>query len=238
MDAPGEIKQKEFWNDWVNRSFAWENNRDNVRRGLYVMSEVAKRAKPGLKILDVGCGSGWLSRELAQYGSVTATDLSARAIESLKQKHPSITWIGGDFISIDLPDDHFDIVTCLETIAHVPDQMKFARRIAKVIRRGGTLLLTTQNEYIWKRTSTLKPPKEGQIRNWPSRDRLRELFSHEFALGEIVTCAPGGDRGVPRLVNNRISRALGKRLFGELKWIHMRESWGFGCSLFMIGTRR
>ena len=202
------------------------------------MSEVAKRAKPGLNILDVGCGSGWLSRELANYGTVTATDLSGKVIEDLKQKYPAVKWIGGDFLSINLPDDYFDIVACLETIAHVPDQMRFAQRIAKVLRRGGTLLLTTQNEYTWSRTSSLKPPREGQIRNWPSRDRLRELFSNEFALDEIITCAPGGDRGLPRLVNNRIARALGKRLFGEMKWVKMRESWGFGCSLFLIGTRR
>ena len=104
-----------------------------------------------LKILDVGCGSGWLARELKKYGEVTATDLSSKAIQELENRFSDIEWIAGDFLTIELPEGGYDIVTCLETIAHVPDQKAFAKRISKVTRTGGLLLLTTQNEYVWSR---------------------------------------------------------------------------------------
>jgi SAM-dependent methyltransferase len=168
---------------------------------------------------------------------VTATDYACKAIEILKRDYPEINWSGGDFLSLDFPENHYDIVTCVETIAHVPDQAAFAQKIANSLRRGGTLLLTTQNEYIWSRTRSLAPPGEGQIRNWPTRDRLLELFSPRFKIEELRTCAPGGDRGLPRLLNNRISRAVGRGLFGQARWLTIWESMGFGRSLFLVGTR-
>lgn len=195
------------------------------------MAEVAKRGKSDPKILDVGCGSGWLARELKQYGQVTATDLSQKVINDLQRKEPGIEWIG-DFLSVTLPENYYDIVICLETIAHVPDQEAFVQHMARVIQPGGTVLLTSQNEYVWLRTSSLQPPEEGQIRNWPSRDRLRELFTPYFSIEKIVTCAPGGDRGLPRLINNRVSNALGSRFFGQTKWVELCESWGWGVVFF------
>jgi 2-polyprenyl-3-methyl-5-hydroxy-6-metoxy-1,4-benzoquinol methylase len=228
--------QKQFWDHWVGQSFEFEKNPDNARRKIYVLNEV-KKQESNLKILDIGCGSGWLSRELAKYGEVTATDLASKAMELLQGRFPGIQWIGGDFLSIELPANHYHLVTCLETIAHVPDQKAFAERIAQVTRPGGTLLLTTQNETIWNRTSWLKPPGEGQIRNWPTKNRLKELFEPHFTIEKIVTCAPGGDKGWPRLFNNKVATKFGRTLFGQERWVRLLEKWGLGRSLFLVGKR-
>jgi hypothetical protein len=138
---------------------------------------------------------------------------------------------------VDLPEGRFDIVTSLETIAHVYDQQAFATRIARLARLGGTLLLTTQNEYVWNRTSWLSPRAPGQIRNWPSRGRLVELFEPSFVIEAIQTCAPGGDRGILRVINSRIAASVAERLFGKESWQRMRECWGLGRSLVLIATR-
>jgi 2-polyprenyl-3-methyl-5-hydroxy-6-metoxy-1,4-benzoquinol methylase len=237
MTASFDSSNVEFWDKWVKESFDYSDNPDNVRRKLYVLKEVEKRKQPGLKILDVGCGNGWLSRELKQFGEVTATDFSSAAMLKLQKRYPDIRWIGGDFLSIEISNNYYDLVTCLETIAHVPDQESFARRIAQVLRPGGTLLLTTQNAYIWNRTSWLKPPGEGQIRNWPSRKRLLELFGPYFKIGKILTCAPGGDRGFPWMLNNKVASKIGRTLLGLEKWMTMLEFLGLGRSLFVMGQR-
>jgi 2-polyprenyl-3-methyl-5-hydroxy-6-metoxy-1,4-benzoquinol methylase len=237
VKLPSALEQAKFWNDWVSRSFEWEENPDNARRGFYVLREVAKNERPGLKILDVGCGSGWLSRMLQKHGEVTATDFAFKTIDTLKQQYPEIKWIAGDFVEVDLPESHFDIVACLETIAHVPDQEAFADRIARVLRPDGLLLLTTQNEYVWSRTSSLKPPGEGQIRNWPSQERLKCLFAASFSIEKLFTCAPGGDRGLPWVFNNRVSIRFWSRLIGEKPYIRIRESLGLGRSLVLVGRR-
>lgn len=230
--------QCRFWDSWVGQSYEWEDGPDNRRRAAHVLREVARLPGRNHRILDVGCGSGWLARQLAEYGSVTATDLSAKTIEDLRSRYEGIDWISGDFLTLDFPMGHYDVVTCLETIAHVPDQEAFARRIAEVIRPGGLLLLTTQNGYIWSRTCSLQPRGEGQIRNWPSRKRLRDLFTREFEIRPLRSCAPGGDRGLPWIVNNRISNAVGRNVFGGEVWTALRESIGVGKSLVLRGERK
>lgn len=237
-DIPPLSKQKKYWDDWVGRSFTWEDYAPNKRKLVYILEEVNKCHRKDMKILDVGCGSGWLARELQRFGEVTAVDLSAKAIQELQTKFAGIKWIAADILSTEFSETQYDVVTCLEAIAHVPDQEAFGHRLAQVTRPGGILLLTTQNEYIWSRTSWLGPPEEGQIRNWPSRERLIQLLGSYFSIEKIATCAPGGDRGMPRLVNNRLANAVGRLLLSEEKWNRLRESYGFGQSLFLVGKRR
>jgi SAM-dependent methyltransferase len=235
---PAAHEQSRYWNDWVARSKAWEGNPANRRRATIVTREVMARRKPGMRILDVGCGSGWFTLELARHGAVTGVDLASGVLARLQTDHPEVEWIGGDFLSLELPERAFDVVTSLETIAHVSDQPAFADRISRVVKPGGTLLLTCQNDYVWRRTSWLEPKAAGQIRDWPSRRRLLDLFAPTFSILALRTCAPGGDRGLPRVVHNRLAAAVGTRLVGAEGWLELRERWGFGCSLVLIGTRR
>ncbi len=238
INKPTIDSQVKFWSKWVQRSYSWESNPDNARRGASVLEVVAALRQPGLKILDVGCGSGWLSLELAKFGKVTATDLASDILEGLQEKHKHIQWVGGDFLSLNLSEKHFDIVTSLETIAHVPDQKAFAQCIRRTLVPGGTLILTTQNEFIWSRTSWLEPAKPGQIRNWPSRARLRKLFADGFDIKSITTCAPGGNIGIPRLVNNRVSTSIAKMVVGSDRWIRIREQVGLGRSLVLVAVKK
>jgi len=235
---PAPHEQARFWSDWVVRSKAWEGNPDNRRRAAIVDREMAARRTAGMKLLDVGCGSGWFTLELARYGQATGVDLAGGMLARLQVEHPEVTWIGGDFLELDLPDAAFDVVTSLETIAHVGDQQAFARRIGRLVKPGGTLLLTCQNAYVWKRTSWLEPPAPGQIRNWPSRSRLKKLFAADFTIMALRTCAPGGDLGLPRLFNNRLADSLAVPVLGAEGWLALRERLGLGRSLLLVATRR
>lgn len=239
MDPRFSIAQQEvYWNDWVTRSRSWEANPDNARRAHHVLRTVNSHARPGAKLLEVGCGTGWMALKLARAYRVTATDLASDAMTDLRRNQPHVEWIAGDFLQIALPDAVFDVVVCMETLSHVPDQEGVAARIAAVTVPGGVLILTTQNGTIWRYDSRLQPPRPGQVRNWQTRERLRQLFAPYFSLEPIRTCAPGGDRGPLRLVHNRLVHRAANAIVGEAAWASVRERIGIGLSLVLVGVRR
>ena len=58
-----------------------------------------------IRVLEVGCGTGWLTEVLCDLGSVTAIDLSPRAIEIAQARGTDAKMIAGDFFQHDFP--HF-----------------------------------------------------------------------------------------------------------------------------------
>jgi SAM-dependent methyltransferase len=235
--VPSDEEQARYWTQWVEDSRTWEENPDNARRAECVLVAVEKAASPPARILDVGCGTGWIAMALAKRGyRVTGTDLASDAMHALERAQPDVTWIGGDFGKLDVGTG-FDVAACMETIAHVPDQGTFARKLASVLRPGGTLVLTTQNPYVWHRTSWLKPPGPGQIRNWPTVDKLRELFAPYFKIEEMRTCAPGGDAGWLRLVHNGLTRRAAELVLGRDGWRNLRERGFLGRSIVMVAKK-
>ena len=77
-----------------------------------------------LDILEVGCGTGWMSQRLSSFGKVTAIDL-ADEVQQRRLRAPQIDFIAADFMKVDLGRVAFDVVIGLETIAHVVDQAGF-----------------------------------------------------------------------------------------------------------------
>jgi SAM-dependent methyltransferase len=240
MNAPAPTieAQSQFWNDWVSKSKTWEDNPDNVRRAEGVLAAIDGFVRQSDRILDVGCGTGWLTLELAKRSrNVVGQDLASDVMSAMQQTHPGVRWIGGDILTADVGEP-FDAITCLETISHVDDQQKFADRLVDLLVPGGMLVLTSQNPYVWNRTSWLSPPAPGQLRNWPTVERLHDLFGARLALRPIETRAPGGDRGVPRLFHNRLATRLAHAALAAETWVRVREAMGLGRSFLLVGRRK
>ncbi len=232
MGHPTIDEQRRFWDSWIEESAAWEANPDNARRADIVLNLASARKHS--KILEIGSGSGWLASRLAKFGQVTAIDIGAETIDRLKPLHPHITWIGGDFLQLNLSHRDFDLIVSMETISHVADQEAFADKIAQLAAPGCDLILTTQNPIVWSRVSSLKPPRPSQLRNWPTRERLRALFGTQFVLEPVRTCAPGkGDLGFFKVIRGfrKMHRLVGNR------WWLLEERIGLGCSLVLLGKR-
>jgi SAM-dependent methyltransferase len=231
-------QQLDFWDSWIVRAESWDTNPDNLRRARYVLSALDRVLRPGHRLLDVGCGTGWMTLCIAKRSpsvSVTGLDLAPKRIERLRGDHPDVEWVAGDFARTQFAHA-FDVVVCLETIAHVPDQDAFVRHLAEVLAPGGTVILTSQNPFVWRRTSWLEPPAPGQLRNWPARSRLETLFRRHFRIERLTTCAPGGDRGTAGIMNGRVGRGVG-RVIGAARWLQLREQLGLGRSFVLVARR-
>ncbi len=108
----------------------------------------------GLSILDVGCGGGLVCEPLARLGAqVTGIDPTGDAI-AVARRHAEVQGLAIAYRTAraeDLRDsgESFDAVVCLEVIEHVPDVAAFLEVIAKLVRPGGVLVLSTLNR-TWK----------------------------------------------------------------------------------------
>jgi 2-polyprenyl-6-hydroxyphenyl methylase/3-demethylubiquinone-9 3-methyltransferase len=109
----------------------------------------------GRRVLEIGCGRGgfscWLARQVPP-PKLTAADFSASALrlaEVQAHRHglTDIHWQQDDIQQIASPDASYDTVISCETIEHVPDPVRAVRELARVLRPGGRLYLTTPNYF-------------------------------------------------------------------------------------------
>jgi ubiquinone/menaquinone biosynthesis C-methylase UbiE len=98
----------------------------------------------GARVLDVGCGTGVLTRRLAGrpgVASAVGVDLApvlldrARALCDL----PHVEFREGDATALPFGDDEFDAVVLDSTLSHVPDTERAVSEAARVLRSGGLL---------------------------------------------------------------------------------------------------
>jgi len=133
-------------NDYLRR-MPWINPAEarNVARALFcILDELQLRR--GLRLLDFGAGTCWLSIIFAELGcDVVATDVSERALqkgEQIKNENPltrnlPVTYALFDSIRIPLPDCDVDRIVCMDSFHHVADQESTLREFFRVLRPGG-----------------------------------------------------------------------------------------------------
>jgi ubiquinone/menaquinone biosynthesis C-methylase UbiE len=118
------------------------------RRRVYKRICEVSAAHRGERVLDVGCGGGYLSRLLAlavgEEGRVTGIDPSAAAIEYARRKAPgNCEFTVGVAQHLDQPDESFDLVTSTLAVHHIPRDVRAAAftQLYRVLRPGGRLLV-------------------------------------------------------------------------------------------------
>lgn len=100
-------------------------------------------------VLDVGCGTGAITEELAQStaGRVTGLDLDPAMIEFASSGASDVQWIVGDANSLPLETESFDLVLCNFLLLWTKDPGLAASEMARVVRGGGVVLATTEPDY-------------------------------------------------------------------------------------------
>ena len=126
---------KSQWDEW-NLIWRFRQDHDQFKgRQRDVAVAVAREIGRGMRILDVGCGTGWLGHELLPFGRVWGTDLSADAIADGALRYSELTLICGDFFGVELPGP-FDLVVSADAFVHMPDHEAFLRPIAGLLKPG------------------------------------------------------------------------------------------------------
>ncbi|MDF5753624.1 methyltransferase domain-containing protein [Spongiactinospora sp. TRM90649] len=118
------------------------------RRELFTRLATHARVRPGHRVLDVGCGTGYLTRVLSPVvgpeGQVTGVDPAPNMIDYAWGRAPgNCSYLVGEGQSLDLPDASFDVVMSTLAVHHMPPAARGAaiREMFRVLRPGGRLVI-------------------------------------------------------------------------------------------------
>ena len=162
------------------------------RRRVYDDLVELSGAAPGDRVLDVGCGAGYLARRMARVvgpsGSVEGIDPSSEAIAYARQTAPdNVTFTVAAAEDLPHPDDSFDLVVSSLVLHHIdPEQRQTAlAEMRRVLHPDGRLLI-----------ADLRPPRSrlgrlvsrlGPHRLGPSRELADQLPGLLTTAGFRVT---------------------------------------------------
>jgi 2-polyprenyl-6-hydroxyphenyl methylase/3-demethylubiquinone-9 3-methyltransferase len=185
----------------------------------------------GLRVLDIGCGGGFLAEEFAALGCrVTGVDPSPVSIDAARahaaERGLRIDYRVGAGEELPVPDTAFGVACCCDVLEHVSDVDRVISETARVLEPGGLYLFDTIN-----RTRTSKLLAIKAVQQW-RLTRLTDVAFHDWDMfitpAELVAIlerhglAPGettglGVRAMPLAVLRSLASArLGRITYGEL----------------------
>jgi 2-polyprenyl-3-methyl-5-hydroxy-6-metoxy-1,4-benzoquinol methylase len=236
--VPPLPEQEAFWNDW-NHRFRTRDVDEFMSRQIAVAVEwVGRMAVRAPRVLELGCGTGWLSGALSEQcgARVVGIDLSQEAVEQARRAYPHLEFHAGDALTLPLQGP-FDAIVSADVLAHIPDQQAVIDLMARLLRAGGTFVLMTQNPFVWLRSSYLMERGKGQYRDWPSLGRIRSMLAREFEILHVSSLAPGGDQGILRLAHSRYVSGVLRRIIGTQRLTALKERMLIGRELIVVARR-
>jgi 2-polyprenyl-6-hydroxyphenyl methylase/3-demethylubiquinone-9 3-methyltransferase len=162
----------------------------NPARVPYFRDVLRNRLAPQEKSqgLDVGCGGGILTEELARSGHrMVGVDLSHASVRAAREHAAkaglSIRYIVGSGEGVPFRAGCFDFVCCCDVLEHVPDVDRVLAEAVQVLRPGGVFLYDTINRTLWSRLVAIRFAQEwgwsrflpAGVHSWRQFIRPQEL---------------------------------------------------------------
>jgi SAM-dependent methyltransferase len=155
----------EEWHAQFTRQARWTRA---VRNQLYRRVNLLRAER----VLDVGCGTGVITEEMAARckGQVIGLDVDAAMIAFAQNKDSRAEYRVGDAHQLDFPDGHFDVVVCHFLLMWVNDPTLAMREMARVTQPGGAVLACAEPDY----GGRIDYPQELPLARWQAKALRRE----------------------------------------------------------------
>ncbi|WP_055587207.1 methyltransferase domain-containing protein [Streptacidiphilus griseoplanus] len=175
----------------VLRSHSWRTAENSA---AYLLPHLT----PGAAVLDIGCGPGTITADLAELvgatGRVTAADASQEVLDQARRTAAdrgltNVDFAVADIHALDFPDDSFDVVHAHQVLQHVTDPVQALREMRRVCRPGG-IVAARDSDY----AAMTWYPENAAVSRW------QDLY-------RAVAAANGGEPDAGRMLFSWARRA-------------------------------
>jgi SAM-dependent methyltransferase len=167
--VPGQVNQ-DLWAEHISR---------------YTL---AARYAQGVRVLDIGCGTGYGTAFLAQHASqATGIDIAPDAIEHARKEYPqpNLEYLTASATEIPLPDATFDLITAFEVIEHLESWPLLISEARRLLKPDGMFLVSTPNKLYYTESRGAAGPNPYHVHEFEYeefRSALKEHFPNTIVL--------------------------------------------------------
>jgi GT2 family glycosyltransferase/glycosyltransferase involved in cell wall biosynthesis/SAM-dependent methyltransferase/Tfp pilus assembly protein PilF len=201
-NPPNELRsdpESQYYIDLFIKNPEWSTpypNQDESARWEKIegfLKEVASRQPPGqpLRMLEVGCGRGWLTQLASNFGECEGVEPVAAVVKQAQKLFPDRFFRAGtaDTVLESADFKAYDLVLASEVIEHVAQAKKpaFIRKLFGLLKPGGHVILTTPRGEALKEWSLLMGNPSQPLEDWMREPDLRQLFvEQQFSVCGLV----------------------------------------------------
>ena len=191
--------------------------------------------KPGMRLLDCGCGMGALTTSLAEWlapGEVTGIDREASQVEAARawaaeKGSQNVRFETGNIYEIAYPDGSFDAVFAFTVLEHVREPLRALREMRRVLKPGGvagiydpdygTLLQTPSTPGLEEMNRLMRRFSEENASPYYARDQRQYLLEAGFVRTQGFAFVVGG--GNPQMIGGSYHLVLKPTIESLRLWI-------------------
>jgi ubiquinone/menaquinone biosynthesis C-methylase UbiE len=177
---------------------------------------LAARWSPGARVLDIGCGAGYGTAELAALArNATGIDLSPEAVTHARSAYPlaNIRFLPASATALPFEGASFDLITAFEVIEHLTDWRALLAEAQRVLHPDGVFLVSTPNKRYYTESRGSSGPNPFHTHEFEYQEfqaALAEFFPHVSLLVQNhLEAFAFYQNGMPPAVEGRIDGVRG-----------------------------
>lgn len=160
---------------------------------IHALQQVASKLSPESKLIDIGCGTGFLlnrvAREVSNAWSLYGVDFAPNAIARGAIRYPHLSLSCQDGTATTFNSATFDAVASYGAIEHFPDPAAALREVARILKPGGyfIIMLPTLGAY---RSDRADEGWYEDLTGQPQWNLTRDTWNLMFAEADLALDAP------------------------------------------------
>ncbi|GGR09246.1 class I SAM-dependent methyltransferase [Streptomyces pilosus] len=164
----------------------------SLRDWVHLIGSFAGRSSPA--VVEIGAGTGMFCSAMARWlapSGVVGVDASLPMLTQAQRlnSHPAVHYLAGTAEAVPTRSDLFDLAVLSRVIHHLPDRVRVARELARILKPGGvTVIRTTFRERLDARVYDYWPRlRELDEQRFPSQPEVLEDFAAAGFTARTVT---------------------------------------------------